>query len=113
MKTNLYQPIEQECIVALRKARPDVAITVSREIDRYAVWNEAEWGGPHPDHLTAYEFTVEACAIRDGVMYRAEACLSESWCAPNEDVSDMHGYLPQKVVEAVAELDKLLEGRHE
>ena len=95
-------------IAELRISRPDVAISVEREIDTYAFWNEKEFDGPKPDGVYPYTFTVTAATIRNGTMYTGQGTLSASWCAADEQDDDIHGYLPDMIDEALGELDKKL-----
>lgn len=92
-------------IADLRVWCPEVNISVTREIDDFAVWDEKELG-EKPDDCQPYVFTVTARTIRNGEMLTGESTLSESWCTPDEPIDDVHGYLPQMIDEALGELDK-------
>ena len=95
---------KQDCIEALRLTRPDVAITVSRESDGFFVW---DGDGPDPteDGYDAYDVDVVACTIRNGALVEGRASLGGCYFLPDEPLADVHGYLPQMVDEAVAEMD--------
>lgn len=98
---------KQDCIEALRLTRPDVAITVTRELDPSFEW---DGDGPDPteDGFDAYDVDVVACCIRNGQLIEGRASLGGSYFQPEEPIGAVHGYLPQMVDEAVEEMDKAL-----
>ena len=98
---------KQDCIEALRLTRPDVAITVTRELDPNFEW---DGDGPDPteDGFDAYDVDVVACTIRNGELIEGRSSLGGSYFLPDEPLADVHGYLPQMVDEAVEEMDKAL-----
>jgi hypothetical protein len=108
----MRQFINRERIDAeLVKTRPDVWVTISREIDRYAVWDMTDDNGnpeEQPDDIEAYDWTVKVWTIRNGKMITAETYLGNSWCGPEEPVDDVNGYFDGMLHEALGELDKVL-----
>ena len=94
----------QPCIEALRLARADVAITVSRTVDECFVW---DGDGPDPidEGFQAYDVDVVASTIRDGKLIEGRASLGGSYYQDDEPLGEIHGYLPQMVEEAIEELD--------
>ena len=99
-------------IEKLRQARPDVAITIGREIDDDAVW---EFDDPQPDDARAYVWEVTAYTIKDGKIYSGTSYLGCSWYndpAHAKVDSDIHGYLPQMINEAVDKMDQFVREGH-
>ncbi len=95
---------KQDCIEALRLSRPDIAITVTRELDFNFRW-DGDGPDPEDEGFDAYDVDVKAYAIRNGTMYEGSASLGGSYFLPDEPTADIHGYLPQMVEEAVEELN--------
>lgn len=103
----------RQMIENLKRSRPDVVITVTREEDPYGVWDGDE---PLPDgHYVCYDHDVTAAVIRDGCLIEGTASMGGSWY----DVTDMDednqaclreisGYLPQMIDEALDALDAQL-----
>src|ERR1700721_1573741 len=100
----------QKKIDALKLSRPDVVITVSRERDDNFSW---DGDGPDPvnDGYYPYDVDVTARTIRNGEMIEGTASLGGSYYQDEEPIGEIHGYLPQKVDEAIEELDKELARR--
>ena len=65
----------QPCIAILIVLRPDVAITVSRKIDPGVRW-DGDAPDPKEDGYDAYEITVTARAICNGILYEGNACIA-------------------------------------
>lgn len=106
----------RQMIEALKKTRPDVVITVTREEDPYGVWDGDE---PLPDgYYACYDHTVTATCIMDGQLIEGTAVMGGSWYdvldmdADNQScLREISGYLPQMIDEALEELDSLLGDR--
>jgi hypothetical protein len=93
-----------ECIEELRVSRPDVAITIERELDPYFSW-DGDGPDPRDEGYSPYTVTVMAIAIRNGELLTGDDSLGGCYYRPNEPIDDVHGYLPQMVEEAVDELN--------
>ena len=100
-----YTDEGQAFIESLKKTRPEVAITVSRQIDPYFTW---DGDGPDPaeEGYEPYDVTVTAITIKNGVLYTGTSVLGGSYFQSNEPSGEIHGYLHQMVEEALKELDK-------
>lgn len=87
----------------LKQIAPDVAFNIKRERDEYFVWNG---DGPDPidEGFDPYDVDVTAEAIVMGEIKQGTASLGGSYFKPQEDFGDIHGYLPQMLVEAATEL---------
>ncbi len=94
----------QACIELLRALRPDVVITVTREIDSRFSW-DGDGPDPRDEGFSPYDVTVTASAIRNGVLYEGTDTLGGSYYQPDEPLNEVHGYLPQMVDEAMENLD--------
>ena len=95
-------------IEELRKVRPEIAITVERQIDEDAKW---DFDYAQPVFAVAYVWTVTAYAIVDGMLHSGVDYLGNSWYNDPNDArtdEDIHGYLPQMIDKAVDGLDENL-----
>lgn len=95
-------------IVPELATRPDVAVTVSRELDSYYSW-DGDGPDPRDEGFSPYTVTVTVTTIRNGRIYIGESALGGSYFKPDEPMEDVHGYLPDMIAEAIADLDTLLE----
>ena len=101
--------VERDAIIAkLTSERPDVAVSVTWESDKHFCW---DGDGPDPadDGLVAHDVTVTARTIRAGKMIEGIACLGgcySEFLGPHCPM--IHGYFPQKLEEALQELDNAL-----
>lgn len=98
---------DNEKIRKLAVERPDVAFRVERDLDETFVW---DGDGPDPveDGYYPYDVTVTAFTIRNGEVIEGTSTLGGSYYGYDEEIGEVHGYLPQMVDEALAELDKEL-----
>jgi DNA-binding NarL/FixJ family response regulator len=98
----------KEKIEELRKTRPEIAITItiSRDEDENFVWADAYT----EEGYVSYDITVTACKIVNGTLISGEAYLGGAYYKPEEEIGEMHGYLPQKIDEALGELEKKING---
>ena len=93
----------ERLIEETRRARPDIAVSVTWEPDPGFVW---DGDGPEPDCEIAHNVTVTARAIRNGELIEGNAYLGGSFSPPGgPHCPDVHGYFPQMLEEAIAELD--------
>lgn len=98
-------------IELLKQTRPELAITVSHEIDPNAVYD-----GDVTDSIefcVCYDWTVTATTIHKGELIEASAYLGGSWYLVDdrgESYQEVSGYLSQMIDEAIEELDKALKG---
>jgi hypothetical protein len=97
----------QALIEKLKDERPDVCITVSREVDDTFVW-DGDGPDPEDDGYLPYDVDVVASTIRAGVLIETRSSLGGSYFEDDEETGEIHGYLPQMVREALARLDKEL-----
>lgn len=92
----------------IRLSRPDIAITVSWELDRWLVWDgNMEDPALDPDNrLDPHNVTVTAAIIRRGVFIQDSVYLGGCY-APLDGPYDeeIDGYLPQLVDDAIQCLD--------
>ena len=102
----LNEPI-QDCIMALRLSRPDIAVTVTRKADSYFSW-DGDGDDPRNEGFEPCDVYVKAFAIKSGTLLEGSACLGGSYYRPDEFTGDIHGYLPQMLEEAIEELDKAI-----
>lgn len=101
---------ETRIIAELQATRPDVVITVTREIDPYCVW-DGDAPDPTDDGFEPYTVSVRATTVRNGRFFEGESTLGSSWYRPEEPINDIHGYFRQMLDEALAELDSVLKER--
>lgn len=101
-----------EIYAALAVCAPDIEFSSSRELDE-----DSEWDGDGPDPVeegfSPYVVTVTARCIANGRLQEGERSLSSSYFRDDEEIGDVHGYLPQMLEEAASELlKKTTERRH-
>ena len=91
----------------LRESRPDVAVSVSWDVDSYFHW---DGDGPDPaeEGYLPHDVTVTATAIRDGKLAEGHSYLGGSYSEPGEYCPEIHGYFPQMLEEALQELGEAL-----
>lgn len=93
----------RDLLEQLKAVAPLVHFSVTREIDR-----NFEWDGDGPDPelegFYAYDVTVTARTIARGVMFEGHDYLGGSYFKHDEPCGDIHGYLPQMLLEAVESL---------
>jgi hypothetical protein len=102
-------PMTTEQVYAkLKELAPSVHFTASREFDDDEVW---DGDGPDPveDGFMPYTVEIEATTIIGGEAIEASAYLGSSYMKDDEEIDDMHGYLPQKLEEAAEDLLKQIE----
>ena len=103
--------MEAEAIFArLKVLAPGIAFTMSRKQDPHP----RRWNGggndPRRSGFVCCDVMVKAQMIVEGEKVKGMASLGDSYYKPDEPViNDMHGYLPQKLEEAIEELQTQIE----
>ena len=87
----------------LKKLAPHVRFETSRELDESFVW---DGDGPDPidEGYEPYDVTVRVFIVHSGEVLDAYSHLGGSYYLPDEEIGDIHGYLPQMLQEAVREV---------
>lgn len=90
----------------LKEVAPNIAFKVRWDQDPNFRW---DGDGPDPadEGYIAYDVTFSAKAIEDGELISGEAYLGGSYSKPGEHDPDVHGYLPQKLDEALEDLGNM------
>lgn len=99
-----------ETIEELKVSRPDIVVTVTRELDPYFVW-DGDGPNPEEDGFSAYTVDVNARTIRNGEIIIGGSSLGGSYYLDDEPIGEIHGYLPQMIAEAIEEMDEQLHSR--
>jgi hypothetical protein len=85
----------------LKTLAPNIAFTVYRELDPLFEWDGE---GPAPANLDAYDIFVKATTIENGEIITGETNIGGCYMREDEEIGDVHGYLPQKLDEAADDL---------
>lgn len=106
-----------EMISELKASRPNVSITVTAEYDDDHVW-DGDGNDPAEDGFICACVTVSASLIHEGEIHAGESHLGGSYAKDLADFNihsddegsdyNIHGYFPQMMDEALAELDRSL-----
>lgn len=81
----------------------DIAITVSREVDRDYQW-DGDGLDPRESGMEPYTVVVTAYHIENGMLQTGESILSGCYYMPEDTIGDVDGYLPQLIDDAVDNL---------
>ena len=84
----------------IKRIAPNVAITITREYDPYYQWVGDAPDESHSGHLP-YTVAVKATAIIRGELVEALDALCGCHYHPDEELGDVHGYLPDMITQAV------------
>lgn len=89
----------------LKRIAPLVAVSADREVDEFFTW---DGDGPDPKRrgYQPCNVTVRVRIITQGELFEGTNHLGGSYYRAGEAMGDVHGYLPQMVDEAVADLVK-------
>jgi hypothetical protein len=100
-----------EIYAGLKEFAPNVVCCSHAELDDGFVW---DGDGPDPTEEGYYPHTVYVTvkAIANGEIVEGVAALGGSYYQHDEPLDDIHGYLPQMLQEAVAELEDKLARDH-
>ena|SRR5688572_16656156 len=93
----------EQIMERLREIAPNVAFSVSRESDPYFSW-DGEGPDPRDEGFEPCNVTVTAKAIVNGRTVEGHDYLGGSYFKPDEKCGDVHGYLPQMLLEASEDL---------
>jgi hypothetical protein len=104
MSNHKFTP-KLEYLQTLKQIAPAIALSVSRTHDENFVW---DGDGPDPvdDGYLPFDVDVKARSIVQGEILEGSQSLGGSYFAPDEPIGDCHGYLPQMLEEAIADLLK-------
>jgi hypothetical protein len=93
----------------LKKIAPDISFKTTWTPDPNFRW---DGDGPDPaeEGYQAYDVDVFARAIVNGEIVEGRNSLGGSYSTPGEHDPDIHGYLPQMLEEATAELQSQVRG---
>lgn len=103
-------PISPSGILSgLKRIAPNVCFSTSWTEDPNFRW---DGDGPDPaeEGYMAYDVDVRAVAIVRGEFREGNASLGGSYSKPGEHDKDIHGYLPQMLAEAAADLSRQVRG---
>jgi hypothetical protein len=95
----------EEILGKLKEFAPSVAFQVGRTADRDFRW-DGDGPDPRDEGYVPYDVEVSATAIVEGEVFRESANLGGSYMKPEEFDLDVHGYLPQMLLEAAVKLFK-------
>jgi len=95
--------MQKEICERLRRIAPNVVFQSSRDPDQTFRW-DGDGPDPSEEGYLPYDVTVTARAIVRGELVEGNASLGGSYYKPDEPVGSIHGYLPQMLKEAAAEL---------
>jgi hypothetical protein len=89
----------------LRRLAPSVVFSIHREIDRDFAW---DGDGPDPEEegYKPYNIEVKTAIIAEGRLIEHSEYLGGSYDKPGDFDPDVHGYLPQMLLEALNGLPK-------
>lgn len=88
----------------LKVIAPGIAFSVSRKHDEHYVWDESG-RDPRGRGFLPYVIVVKARSIIHGELLEGSASICGSYYKPEEPIGDIHGYLPQMLMEAAEILD--------
>ncbi len=93
----------EEIYARLKKLAPHIAFEASRTRDGQVVWDGNPEDDPS-DEMDTYDIDVTATMVVMGELVVGTASLGDCWMKDEEEIGDIHGYLPQKQKEAVEDL---------
>lgn len=95
----------QEKIDLLKQTRPDVAISITWEVDESFTW-DGDGEDPSESGYMAHNVTVTATCIRGGTLIEGCAYLGGCYAKPGEPKdNDVSGYAVDMIEEALEEMD--------
>jgi len=95
--------MQKEICERLKRIAPNVVFQSSRDPDQTFRW-DGDSPDPSEEGYLPYDVTVTARAIVRGELIEGNAYLGGSYYKPDEPIGSIHGYLPQMLQEAAAEL---------
>lgn len=93
----------------LAELAPSISFGIVWEVDNYFSW-DGEGPDPREEGFSPYNVTVSATSISKGKVIEGFAYLGGCYEKPGEKDPDVHGYLPQKLEEAIDDILDLLRG---
>lgn len=87
----------------LKRIAPDIAFAVDWEEDHHFKW-DGDGPDPREEGYRFYDVRVSAKTIIHGEEYEGKEYLGGVDGKPDEQDPDVHGYLPQMLLEAVASM---------
>ncbi len=87
----------------LANVAPHIQFATSREEDRSFKW-DGDGPDPRKRGYIPFDITVSASMVVQGELVEGTSHLGGSYYRPTQAIGDIHGYLPQKIDEALADL---------